>query len=307
MTLKERLALFGYVKISGLLSGAEADEILRALADVTGYGPETLPWVQSRKIPTYAAHNYGLEIPIFRKKLATHPRVLEILRDVVGPDIKILQDGISAMWSAAGLHRDNHLDMDMFKDEPIDADSPDRCAVIRVLHYFLPPGVQTKFAVVAGSHKPRLAQMPSPGGLKISDITQQEHWMPINHGDCVIFDSRLQHMGPLLSEPRYMVNYTYSLPNSFGREEWYYRRYVRTDHCMEPWSDGVVADLKASGLWFDDPEEPSAFAALEEKFKDTPRGHPKIRDRVINRSLCPSRYLDGSRYAYLNETLPPAA
>lgn len=133
-------------------------------------------------------------------EIVAHPRVLEILNQIIGPEpVFVGHDSISIDYSVSGLHDDQNTYRELFGNEY----APD-VKTVRVLFYLnSSSSIPQRFGFVAGSHK--------RGKQKIDHAYCERNikWVEVSHGSVIFFDPRVIHSADSLTHSKFMVVLTY--------------------------------------------------------------------------------------------------
>lgn len=133
-------------------------------------------------------------------EIVSHPRVLTILNQIIGPErVFVGHDSISINYSVPGLHDDQNTYRQLFGDEY----APDVKTVRVLFNLNSSSSMPQRFGYVAGSHK---------RGTQKIDYRYCENnikWVEVSHGSAIFFDPRVVHSADQLTHSKCMVVLTY--------------------------------------------------------------------------------------------------
>ena len=236
-----------FQRVSGL-DDEDADHIMRG---------EKAPYVE----PGGISKNSNLW------PLLTHPRLLPIVHDILGCDIRFIgSDNIIVHQAFAGFHPDTFIRSPR-NGPPWDPDMS-TYGVVRAITYL--HGSQLNyFQVIPGSHRaPRVKHKRN--GIEIADGLDYPITITIDEGDLVLFDARLHHAGVPIAGPKYAAIWAYAIPNRHSVVHYHYSRIIRTDQKFENFSDELIDTLKEHDLYWG--ELDGWKVHYEEEWKDAPKG-----------------------------------
>ncbi len=273
----ERFREDGYVVVPRLIPPEDVDGYTRALDAMAGGRAR---WTQPDGVNRH---------PQFWP-LITDERLLEAVRDVLGPAVRYLpHNDLHVGFSSFSWHRDN---VNRNPGRGADWDEQrEPYRIARVGVYLQPAANGFRLGVVPGSH--RLALLETPGlrrarrrtgrlasmvsGLSRVDLVgPAAEWLTVGDGDAVIFDPRLVHTGSRATVSKRSMFVAYGLENAHFRRHWHYYLRLRGDlgyrgipaplarHLAEA---GVLAspppaDLTIEGAWMPS----SAYAYVARRF-----------------------------------------
>lgn len=151
----------------------------------------------------YAGKDYwltNLENFSAAAEIVSHPRVLAILNQIIGPErVFIGHDSISIDYSVPGLHDDQNTYRQLFGDNY----SPNIKTVRVLFNLNSSSSLPQKFGFVVGSHK--------RGTQKIDHAYCEKNikWVEVSHGSAIFFDPRVVHSADQLTHSKVMIVLTY--------------------------------------------------------------------------------------------------
>jgi hypothetical protein len=276
-TFKEQFDTKGYFYVRGVLSEEECDLYTAAVDNRLAIHDK-----EDRFLPD--GPNLNAEF----WPLIVHEQVIEILRSVVGPDLKYtLQGDLHANHNAHQWHRDlayKHSDMPIAYD---DVETPFR--VVKICFY-VDPGEMAFAMVPKSAHNemknskryfgidtyedPYFSEAGGDDLAKADGVDPPVLFCP-RRGDMAAFDLRLLHAGcfidpdtklpcPAQPQSKKTIFFTYGADNEWTRKVHYFYRFFRKDLLYSSPAPELVALIKQKGLLlsgFDDPQaqDPSWF------------------------------------------------
>jgi hypothetical protein len=190
--------------------------------------------------------------------------LLNIVREVIGPDFRFLQhNDLHVGFSSLNWHRDSVSRK--FGDGP-DWDETEPYRIVRVGFYLQPRRASAfRLGLLPGTHR---APLPSEAlererlegltgtasllrrfvfGKNRSHATAE--WLKPAAGDAVIFDPRVLHTGSRTGGPKYSIFLAYGSPNSHYMDHAIYYRFLRPELDYRPMHPDLVTQLQAAGLY----------------------------------------------------------
>jgi hypothetical protein len=244
--VSDRRAAFrerGFVLLKNLLPEAEVETLVRELERLSGRSRASFGRLSARGRPRLFSRNaWTLPDGVSKERrfwrLATHPGLLDAVRDVLGAEPCYLQHSdLHVGFSAVTWHRDcvNRT----FGSGPDWDESMEPYRLVRVGLY-LQSFAESGFALglVPGSHSPAgdgdalraLEGRLRPWSQARALITGQDplkgraEWVAAERGDAILFDPRILHCGAPIKGPKFSAFLAYGVPGRhFARHEHYYR------------------------------------------------------------------------------------
>jgi hypothetical protein len=231
--LKRQFSEQGFVVVRGLLSESEAAYYVARLDEVSGRTNRS--WTLPDGVHRCRA---------FWPLLFT-PRIVEAVREVLGPAIRYLpHNDLHVGFSSAGWHRDSvsrSLGTGSDWDETRESYRIARVGVY--LHRYEESGF--KLGLIPGTHRPDLYLTPREqlqirrrtslpanafswlSGLDL--IGRYAEWVPTQPGDGILFDPRILHTGSSFRGRKYSIFVAYGLENRHFWNHWHYYVALRSD------------------------------------------------------------------------------
>jgi ectoine hydroxylase-related dioxygenase (phytanoyl-CoA dioxygenase family) len=251
-TMKREIDDRGYTIVRGLLTPDEVDYYvgrMEALSGITRSGMTRggEEWKGSGR--GSGGSSWTLPDGVVKSRdfwpVVTSERLVEIVRNVVDPDVRFLQhNDIHVGFSAISWHRDSvnrEYGVGPDWDESQEPYKLVRCGIY--LQTFAESNSRLGF--IPGSHKPpkgpvssgrkfnerRLKWLGAANYLspKIQMAISNADWIPTEPGDCVIFDPRTIHSGSYITGPKYSVFVAYGVENKHFFNHYNYYRNVRSE------------------------------------------------------------------------------
>ena len=133
-------------------------------------------------------------------EIVSHPRILEILNQIIGPKrIFFGHDSISVDYSVPGLHDDQKTYRQLFGDEY----APNIKTVRVLFNLNSSSSMPQRFGFVAGSHK------RSTQKIDHAYCEKNIKWVEVSHGSAIFFDPRVVHSADPLTHSKVMIVLTY--------------------------------------------------------------------------------------------------
>jgi ectoine hydroxylase-related dioxygenase (phytanoyl-CoA dioxygenase family) len=269
--MKQELDRQGYTVVRGLLTPEEVDYYIgrmEALSGITRAGMQGgEEWKGSGRgsggsswtLPDGVAKSRDFWPIIFNERL------LEIVRNIVDPDVRFLQhNDIHVGFSAISWHRDSVNREYGVGPDWDETDTPYklvRCGIY--LQTFAESNSRLGF--IPGSHKPpvgsvsrstkfnerKLKWLGAANYLspKIQMAASSADWIPTEPGDCVIFDPRTIHSGSYITGPKYSVFVAYGVENKHFFNHYNYYRNIRSELGYADLDEEFVQMLKDQDLY----------------------------------------------------------
>jgi hypothetical protein len=252
-----RLSAFhqkGYVLAGGILTQDIINYFIQSLDDLSGRQPGPGGWTVPDGV-TQARCFWPL---IFNSEL------LDIVRELIGPDIRFLQhNDLHVGFSSLNWHRDS---VSRKLGVGADWDETEPYCIVRVGFYLQPRGLSSfQLGMVPGTHltpssfeaqeRERVEAMAGSVSLlqRIVFGRNRSHhtaeWLSPAAGDAVIFDPRVLHTGSRASGPKYSIFLAYGAPNKHSIDHAVYYRFLRADLGYQPMDPDLVAQLKTARLY----------------------------------------------------------
>ena len=188
-------------------------------------------------------------------------RLLKTVRSILGADVRYTQHSdLHVNFGAVGWHRDSANRV--FGKGPDWDRSLGNYQVVRVGIYLQSyQECQFSLGVVPGSH--RHESLLTRGEMKFWGamrrllrkkefiqplFTVKKQWIPLDSGDCVIFDQRLYHTGNRPKGPKYAMFLSYGTENAHSRNHVRYYRFERKELRYEKPVPELESRLRDQGL-----------------------------------------------------------
>ncbi|HYW31073.1 MAG TPA: phytanoyl-CoA dioxygenase family protein [Gemmatimonas sp.] len=259
----------GFASIPALLSSDEVERVLHALESVslrprTDIAAVGRGWTKPDGVTRYA--------PFW--DLITHERLLQIVRTLLGPDIRFLQHtDLHVGFSSFNWHRDS-----VSRSLGVGPDWDEREApyrIVRVGIYLQSTGGSFRLGMVPGTHRPADERAKAARAIVERKTGWMSHarrlvtgkvpevpgavWIPASSGDAVIFDPRVLHTGTPVDGAKYSAFLAFGVPNHHFENHARYYRYTRADLAYEDMPAALVERLAAADLFW--PVGPDRVAA----------------------------------------------
>lgn len=206
-----------------------------------------------------------------------NPRLLALVRELLGPDIKFLpHNDLHVGFSSFSWHRDNVNRV--VGDGPDWDESSEPYRIVRVGIYLQSfAESHFKLGLFAGSHRQEAVAEAGRGMLAklrttalaslVSGLTNVEilhtdaDWVATQPGDCVIFDPRVLHTGSKIDGRKYSLFVAYGVENGHFRDHWHYYVNMRRDLGYSGVSPELAERLRSANLLAAPPDEDHHVAA----------------------------------------------
>jgi hypothetical protein len=252
-----RLAEFqnkGYVSATGILTQDDIECMIRNLDEMAGRRRAAGGWT----VPDGVTQRRCFWPLIFNEKL------LNIVRELIGPDICFLQhNDLHVGFSSLNWHRDS---VSRKLGEGGDWDETEPYRIIRAGFYLQPrspssfrlgllPGTHRSSSSAEAHERSRLEAMAGSASLVQRIILGRNpsphaaEWLSPAAGDVVIFDPRILHTGSRTKGPKYSIFLAYGAPNSHSMDHAIYYRFLRPELGYQPMPEDLVTQLKTAGLY----------------------------------------------------------
>lgn len=247
----------GYVILKSVFSNKEVSKWRKRIIELSGitsgdFNSNNPPkWTK----PSGPSNDRTFYDAILNKNLRDN------LKQIFGKGVKYLHhNDLHAGFGAHGYHRDSVFRGTSGLDFEEKEETYQVCRVAVYLQSYEESGF--RFGIVPGSHRntslvTRLES--SPPILKIKKILglpelilTKQHWIKVEPGDAIVFDTRCWHRGGIVNGPKYSFFIGYGVQNSHFNRHWHYYSKIRTDlHYRDP-SDELVQLLTNQDLWPED-------------------------------------------------------
>jgi ectoine hydroxylase-related dioxygenase (phytanoyl-CoA dioxygenase family) len=269
--MKQELDRQGYTIVRGLLTQEEVDYYvgrMEALSGITRAGMQGgEEWKGSGR--GSGGSSWTLPDGVVKSRdfwpIIFNERLLEIVRQVVDPDVRFLQhNDIHVGFSAISWHRDSVNREYGVGPDWDENDAPYklvRCGIY--MQTFAESNSRLGF--IPGSHKPpagkvsrstkfnerKLKWLGAANYLspKIQMAASNADWIPTEPGDCVIFDPRTIHSGSYITGPKYSVFVAYGVENKHFFNHYNYYRNIRSELGYGELDPEFVQMLKDGNLY----------------------------------------------------------
>ena len=201
--------------------------------------------------------------------LITHPKLLEVVRDLFGDaEVKFCQHNDLQFGSSSfSWHRDSiNRVYDAKLPDWREADEPYR--LVRCGVYLQPEDSGFSFGVVPGSHKPGgcldrslfddnerylsiLQNLRSRAGGR-DVLNERAEWIRTRPGQVVFFDPRLIHTGGSFEGRKYSLFVAYGVENRHFYEHYSYYRHMRYDLRYRDMPRPLVEQLEEQNLYVEE-------------------------------------------------------
>jgi Phytanoyl-CoA dioxygenase (PhyH) len=270
-SLQSQFATDGYVVVPGLLNAGEAQVYEDMIKRTSGYDDADFHLDVSKRA-TWARADGVTTTPEFWP-LIFHPRLLEVVRALIGEDARYTQHSdIHVNRGAPGWHRDSACRRFGVGPDWEETRAPYR--IVRVALYLQSYARSgSALGVIPGSHRRESAanqlelralalrnrlrakrgKEPVSGPL----LTLRPRWIETEPGDCLIFDQRLLHSASRITGPKYAIFLSYGADDEHSRGHRRYYLYERSDLRYHDYPPELAAQLREQGLYLSLEEEPS--------------------------------------------------
>jgi len=196
--------------------------------------------------------------------LIFNDRLLEIVRELTGPDVRFLQhNDLHVGFSSYNWHRDS---VNRRLGEGRDWDETEPYRIVRV-GFYLHPRAESAFrlGLIPGTHRldtatNRRARERLEKAMGSYSLIQRmlfganpspatAEWLSPAAGDAVIFDPRIIHTGSRSTGPKYAIFLAYGVPNSHYFDHAAYYRYLRPELGYQEIHPELITRLQAAGLY----------------------------------------------------------
>jgi ectoine hydroxylase-related dioxygenase (phytanoyl-CoA dioxygenase family) len=197
--------------------------------------------------------------------IVVHERLVGIVRELLGPDIRMLQhNDLHVGFSAISWHRDSvNREFGVGPDWD-ESDAPYqlvRCGI------YLQTYEESSFRLgfIKGSHKPPTGTVSQSTKLneaklkwlgaanylspKVQMAASNATWIATEPGDCLIFDPRAIHSGSYITGPKYSIFVAYGIENKHFFNHYNYYRNVRKELNYGDLDPKLVDLLKEKNLY----------------------------------------------------------
>jgi hypothetical protein len=267
--LRTRLRDKGFVVVKGLLSGDEAIDYAKKVEEAAGVA--RLDGYISRSNKTsgqQARRPWHLPGGVNQRPefwpLITHQRLLEVVGELLGTEARYLPhsdlrvDTMASSWRRDNVHH-------KFGEGPDWDKSDETYQIIRVGIYFQSyANTLFRHGFIPASHRPvnnvSLKRKAFESALGWSKALNQllvgagewpsiAQWLPVERGDCIIYDARTLHAADQPAGPVYAAFLTYGLENQhFTRHLDHYRGLQEASEYRDL-APELVAKLAETGLY----------------------------------------------------------
>lgn len=247
LRLKEQFDEAGYVVIPSLFSDSEIDEFRAKIQSLSGKQDTDFDFQKAMRggwsQPDGVTQNKDFWPLIF------HPKLLQHIRSILGENLRYTQHSdLHVHHGTIGWHRDSK---DRIFGKGQDWDENLGVYEVARVAIYLQSFKESRFklGVIPGSHrfeslitKTEIRCWNSlfrwkDGGFIAPVLSVKPVWIPIDSGDCVIFNQRLYHSGSRTYGPKYSIYLSYGSDNEHSRNHMRYYRHQRKDlsqHYQKP-------------------------------------------------------------------------
>lgn len=244
----------GYVLKCGILTPDTIERIVQNLDEMSGRQRNAGGWT----VPDGLTQTRCFWPLIFDEKL------LNIVRELIGPDIRFLQhNDLHVGFSSLNWHRDS---VSRKLGEGRDWDEAEPYRIVRVGFYLHPRGGSSfKLGMLPGTHRmpasselrkrARLEAMTGSLSLIQRFILGRNpspaaaEWLEPAAGDAVIFDPRVLHTGSRSSGLKHSIFLAYGAPNNHSIDHAVYYRFLRPELGYQPMHEDLSTQLRRAGLY----------------------------------------------------------
>jgi hypothetical protein len=279
--LRER----GFTVARGLLAPEEIERSVQKLEALSGRNRASYAPSRARLLPGGLSDAWTLPDGVSRVRelwpLVTHPRLVEAVRALLGPEARYLQHSdLHVGYSAVTWHRDCVNRRFGRGGDWVESVTPYRLVRVGI---YLQSYDESRFALrlVPGSHRTTNADSPARRrierrqalvsqafGLIAGRDPLADHSVAVatDPGDAILFDPRILHAGSPISGPKYSIFLAYGVPDRhFARHAAYYRHLRRELHYTDL-DPELVARLRSAGLYAEVDGDRPAGAAYQPSF-----------------------------------------
>jgi hypothetical protein len=263
----------GFVVVKGLLPPVAVEEHVLALERLSGRSRASFEEYRVGKGWLKRGVYRGWTLPDGVSKtrafwdLALLPGLLEVVREVLGPQARFLQHtDLHVGFSAVNWHRDSVNRALGTKSDWDESEEPYRLARVG---FYLQSHAESRFALglVPGSHR-RGGVLDEAGLLDVErrtapwrqavslvlgrdPLAARAEWVPAESGDAIVFDPRIVHSGSFIQGPKYSAFLAYGVPGRHFARHLHYYRHVREELGYSPLDPDLVERLRQAGLYAD--------------------------------------------------------
>lgn len=262
MDTKTKYEKEGFLHIPNLLTMEEALSYRAKFQRIAGLKDEDFAKTQNG-LKGWSMNDAVTQLPECWP-LIFHERLLSTVREILGPQIRYTQHSdLHVNFASIGWHRDSACRK--FKKGADWNVNSEAYAVVRVAVYFQSFAESGfKLGVIPGSHRwestltrmelkawSAMGKVLKKGRMAAPLLTVPTQWLPIEIGDCVIFNQRLLHSGSPIHGPKYSVYFSYGLDNVHSRNHVKYYFFTRSELNYRPPPASLEARLKEQNLYLD--------------------------------------------------------
>jgi ectoine hydroxylase-related dioxygenase (phytanoyl-CoA dioxygenase family) len=268
--MREELNTRGFTIVKEMLSPEEIDYYIDRMETLSGITREGMQGSDQWKGTGRGSGGSSWTLPDGVVKhsdfwpLLMHERLVTIVRELLGPDVRMLQhNDIHVGFSAISWHRDSVNREYGVGPDWDETDAPYklvRCALY--LQTF--EESNSRLGFIEGSHKPpngpvtqaqklnerKLKWLGAANYLspKVQMAASNATWVATDPGDCIIFDPRAIHSGSYITGPKYSTFVAFGVENKHFFNHYNYYRHVRTELGYGDVAPELMAQLEAQGL-----------------------------------------------------------
>lgn len=269
--MKQELDDRGYTIVPGLLNQDEVEYYIERMEKLSGITREGMQGGEQWKGSGRGSGGSSWTLPdgVVKHRdfwgMLYHERLVEMVRNLLGEDVKFLQhNDIHVGFSAISWHRDSVNREYGVGPDWDESDAPYR--LVRVAIYLQTfEESNSRLGFIPGSHKPprgavtratkfneaRLKWLGAANYLspRIQMAASNADWVPTNPGDSVIFDPRTIHSGSYITGPKYGMFVAFGVENKHFFNHYNYYRNIRSELGYGDVDPALVAQLQERGLY----------------------------------------------------------
>lgn len=260
----------GFTLVKGLLSPDEVDYYIDRMEVLSGITREGMQGSDQWKGTGRGSGGSSWTLPdgVVKHKdfwpLLYHERLVTIVRELLGDDVRMLQhNDIHVGFSAISWHRDSvNRDYGVGPDWD-ESDAPYR--LVRCAMYLQTyEESSSRLGLIEGSHKPpngpvtqaqkfnerKLKWLGAANYLspKVQMAASNATWVATDPGDTIIFDPRTIHSGSYITGPKYSTFVAFGVENKHFFNHYNYYRHVRSELGYGEVAPELQAELEERGL-----------------------------------------------------------
>lgn len=261
-SLQESFYHDGYIVLKNALSDQETAFYRDKIIALDSHGSDN---EESSTYPNGVVNNKDLWNIFFNKQ------ILQKLKEVFdNDDIKFCQhNDIHNGYSGSVWHRDSVNRK--FGVGPNWDEAENKYQLARIGIYFEKFSVSNfKLGVIPGSHRRESLLYKIEKNIRIllsikslKRTFAKINWIPLESGDCILFDPRLLHAGGWIKGPKQSIFFAYGIANKHFQDHQNYYKYVRKDLNYEELPDELIERLREHKLFAENAE---AYNTIEDAY-----------------------------------------